>query len=75
MGDTTLGMLVANPGYGKLAHPRQVFLSDTMRAESEVAELKQSPSRTDAGIVTFAHRLVNQRDEIVCRCLRMALFK
>lgn len=68
-------MLVANPGYGKLAHPTPVFLSDTMRAESEVTEFKQSRSRTDAGIVTFAHRLVNQRDEIVCRCLRMALFK
>ncbi|PZU60683.1 MAG: dehydratase, partial [Sphingobium sp.] len=27
------------------------------------------------GIVTFTHRLLNQRDEIVCQCLRMALLK
>ncbi len=73
--DTTLGTLVANLGYDKLVHPKPVFLGDTMRAESEVAELKESRSRPDAGIVTFAHRLINQRDEIVCQCLRMALLK
>ncbi len=75
VGDTTLGTLVANLGYDKLVHPKPVFLGDTMRAESEVAELKESRSRPDAGIVTFAHRLINQRDEIVCQCLRMALLK
>lgn len=75
VGDTTLGTLVANLGYDKLVHPKPVFLGDTMRAESEVVELKESRSRPDAGIVTFAHRLLNQRDEIVCQCLRMALLK
>ncbi|RVT40129.1 MaoC family dehydratase [Sphingobium algorifonticola] len=73
VGDTTLGTLVANLGYDKLVHPRPVFLGDTLRAESEVVELKESRSRPNAGIVTFAHRLLNQRDEIVCQCLRMAL--
>ena len=43
--------------------------------ESEVAELRESRSRPDAGIVTFAHRLLNQRDEIVCQCLRSALLR
>ena len=75
VGDTTLGTLIANLGYDKLVHPKPVFLGDTMRAETEITELKPSKSRPGAGIVTFTHRLINQRDEIVCQCLRMALLK
>ncbi|MDB5737022.1 MAG: MaoC-like dehydratase [Sphingomonas bacterium] len=73
VGDTTLGTLVANLGYDKLVHPKPVFIGDTMRAETDVTDLKDSRSRPDAGIVTFTHRLINQRDEIVCQCLRSAL--
>lgn len=75
VGDTTLGTLVANLGYDKLVMPAPVFIGDTMRATSEVVELKQSRSRPNAGIVTFKHELVNQRGEVVCRCLRMALLQ
>ena len=75
VGDTTLGTLVANLGYDRLVMPKPVFIGDTMRAESEVTDLKESRSRPEAGIVTFTHRLHNQRDEIVCQCLRMALLK
>lgn len=75
VGDTTLGTLVANLGYDKLVMPKPVFIGDTMRADSEVTDLKESRSRPEAGIVTFTHRLYNQRDEIVCQCLRMALLK
>ena len=73
VGDTTLGVLVANLGYDKLVMPHPVFIGDTLRAETEIAELKPSRSRPQAGVVTFAHRLINQRDEIVCQCLRSAL--
>ena len=31
--------------------------------------------RINAGIVTFRHDLLNQRDEIVCHCTRTALLK
>ena len=75
VGDTTLGTLVANLGYDKLVMPKPVFIGDTMRAETEVVELRESRSRPDAGIVTFRHRLINQRDETVCECLRSALLK
>ncbi len=71
--DTTLGTLVANLGYDKLTMPNPVFIGDTMRAETEVVELKESRSRPTAGIVTFRHELINQRNEIVCQCLRSAL--
>lgn len=75
VGDTTLGSLIANLGYDKLVMAAPVFIGDTLRCETEVTELRPSKSRPGAGIVTFIHRLRNQRDEIVCQCLRMALLK
>jgi len=73
--DTTLGTLVANLGYDKLVMPNPVFIGDTLRGETEISDLKPSKSRPGAGIVTFTHRLINQRNEVVCQCLRMALVK
>ena len=73
VGDTTLGTLVANLGYDKLVMPKPVFIRDTMRAETEIADLRESRSRPNAGIVTFRHELFNQRNELVCQCLRSAL--
>jgi len=73
VGDTTMGTLVANLGYDKLIMPAPVFIGDTLRAASEVMGLKDSRSRPNAGIVTFRHDLINQRGELVCRCLRTAL--
>ena len=75
VGDTTLGTLVANLGYDKLVMPKPVFLGDTLRAETEVIALKESKSRPDAGVVTFLHRCLNHRDEVVCQCERAALLK
>lgn len=75
VGDTTLGTLVANLGYDKLIMPHPVFIGDTMRATSEVVDLRESRSRPTAGVVTFRHELINQRDQIVCQCLRMAMLK
>ena len=71
--DTTLGTLIANLGYDKLVMPEPVFIGDTLRAESEVVEARASRSRPNAGIVTFRHDLLNQRDQRVCQCLRSAL--
>jgi acyl dehydratase len=73
VGDTTLGTLVANLGYDKVRMPKPVFIGDTLRAETEVTGLKESRSRPDAGIVTFEHRMLNQRGELVCVCERTAL--
>lgn len=75
VGDTTLGTLVANLGYDKLVMPKPVFIGDTLRATTEIVELKELKSRPNAGIVTFKHEMLNQRNEIVCQCLRMALVK
>jgi acyl dehydratase len=75
VGDTTLGTLVANLGYDKLVMPRPVFIGDTLRGETEVVELRDSKSRPEAGLVTFRHRMFNQRGEEVCSFLRTALLK
>lgn len=75
VGDTTLGTLVANLGYDKVRMPKPVFIGDTLRAETEVTALKESASRPGAGIVTFTHRMLNQRGETVCVMERAALIK
>jgi acyl dehydratase len=71
--DTTLGTLVANLGYDKLVFPKPVFIGDTLRSTSECFAVRESQSRPNAGIVTWAHRSFNQRDETVCECTRTAL--
>jgi acyl dehydratase len=73
--DTTLGVLVANLGYDRIRMPKPVFIGDTLHADTTVDELKASASRPGAGIVTFAHRMLNQRDELVCEGLRTALIR
>ncbi|MEO0590847.1 MAG: MaoC family dehydratase [Pseudomonadota bacterium] len=75
VGDTTLGTLVANLGFNNVVTPKPVFIGDTLRAETEVKELRESQSRPEAGIVTFTHELFNQRGEVVCRCERSALLQ
>ena len=75
VGDTTLGTLVANLGYDKVRMPKPVFVGDTLRAETEVIALRDSNSRPDAGIVTFAHRMFNQDGALVCECERTALMQ
>ena len=75
VGDTTLGTLVANLGYDKVVMPSPVFVGDTLRAETEGVELRESRSRANAGLVTFRHRMLNQREQEVCACLRTALLQ
>ncbi|MGD9811905.1 MAG: MaoC family dehydratase [Sphingobium sp.] len=73
VGDTTQGPLVANLGFDKVVLPKPVFIGDTLRCESEIKELRESKSRPNAGIVTWEHRLWNQRGEMVLTMLRTAL--
>ena len=41
-----------------------VLAGDTIRIEVEVAD-KRETKKTDRGIVTYRHRILNQRDEVV----------
>ncbi|GAA5512983.1 mesaconyl-CoA hydratase [Deinococcus carri] len=73
--ELTLGTLVANLGLTDVVFPKPVFHGDTIRAESEVLEVRESKSRPSAGLVTVEHRAVNQRGEVVARCKRTALMQ
>lgn len=75
VGETTLGTLVANLGFDKVRTPHPVFVGDTLHAVTEVIDLRDSKSAPDAGIVTFLHRAINQRGEIVCECHRIAMLR
>ncbi len=71
--DTTHGTTVANLGMDEVRFPSPLFCGDTIRIETEVLALRDSKSRPDNGIVIFAHRAFNQRDELVGECKRTAL--
>lgn len=73
VGDTTLGTAIANLGWDEVRFPKPLFHGDTVRIETEVIELRESKSRPDAGIVTFAHRAFNQKGELVASCKRSGL--
>jgi acyl dehydratase len=75
VGDTTLGTAIANLGCDELRFPKPVFHGDTLRFETEVAALRTSASRPEAGLVTLVHRAYNQRDELVASCSRVALVR
>ena len=71
--DTTLGTTVANLGWDEVRFPKPLYPGDTIHIQTEVLELRESKSRPDNGIVTFAHRAFNQHDVLVGVCKRTAL--
>lgn len=73
VGETTLGAAVANLGWDEVRFPKPIFHGDTLRVETEVVDLRESKSRPNAGIVTFAHRAYNQKGELVAHCKRSGL--
>lgn len=73
VGDTTLGVAVANLGWDEVRFPHPLFHGDTIRVETEVIDLRESRSRPNAGIVTFVHRAYNQNDVLVASCKRAGL--
>ena len=73
VGDTTLGTTVANLGWNDVSFPKPLFHGDTIRVQTKVAELRDSKSRPDNGIVVFEHCAYNQKNELVGVCKRSAL--
>ena len=71
--DTTLGTTVANLGWDEVRFPAPLFHGDTIRVESEVLEIRESKSRPQNGVIIFAHRAYNQKNQLVAVCKRSAL--
>jgi len=55
----------ANLQWTDIKLPRPVFAGDTLWAESEILELRESKSNPSVGIVSMRCRGVNQRREVV----------
>ncbi|CAM3551472.1 MaoC family dehydratase [Deinococcus frigens] len=73
--ELTLGTLVANLGMTDVVFPKPVFHGDTIHAESEVLEARESKSRPNQGLVTVEHRAINGRGEVVAQCKRTMLMQ
>jgi itaconyl-CoA hydratase len=54
-----------NLGWREVRLPAPVFAGDTIRAETEILEKRESRSRPGFGVVTVRTRGLNQRDEVV----------
>ncbi len=72
--ELTEGTIVANLGYDKVVHPNPVFHGDTVYAESEIVEKRESKSRPNAGIVRIKCVGKNQDGKVVVEFERTALF-
>ena len=73
--DTTIGTTIANLGMTDVRFPKPVFHGDTLRVQTKVVSMRESKSRSDAGIVEFLHTAFNQRGEVVAQCTRQALMR
>lgn len=66
----TSQLAFANLGWDEIRLTHPVFVGDTLYAESEVLELRESESRPHGGIVTIRTRGLNQEGEEVVRWRR-----
>ena len=64
---------VANLGWTDIAMTRPVFPGDTLYAETEVIEKRESKSRPEQGVVTVKTIGKNQHGDVVCTFLRKVL--
>ena len=69
----TSGKAIANLEYESIKHDAPVFIGDTVYAESEVLEVRESRSKPDRGVVYIETRALNQRDERVLTMRRRFL--
>lgn len=64
---------IANLGWEDVQLPHPLFVGDTLYAESEALDVRQSKSRPNAGVVTVRTRGLNQHGDIVLDCRRSVL--
>jgi itaconyl-CoA hydratase len=63
----------ANLGWGDIKLPSPVYAGDTLWAESEVLNVRESQSRPSCGIVGIRTRGLNQRGDVVIEFTRSFL--
>jgi len=67
------GKAIANLATEGLSHPNPVFHGDTLFAETEVLEARESRSKADRGIVKVHTRVLNQDGVLVAEFRRLVL--
>lgn len=72
--DLTEGTIVANLGYDKVVHPNPLFHGDTVYAETQVLDKRDSASRADCGIVRLKQTGRKQDGTIVVEFERTVMF-
>ena len=65
----------ANLGWDKVTLPAPVFVGDTLYAETEVTDKRESKSRPGEGIVTFSHVGRNQHGDVVATASRKTMVR
>lgn len=72
--ELTEGTIVANLGYDKVIHPHPVYHGDTLYAETEVLDKRESKSNPDRGIVRLKQTGRNQDGVVVIELERTVMF-
>src|SRR3954465_15373669 len=67
------GKAIANLATEELSHPAPVFHGDTLFAETEVLEVRESRSKPDRGTVKVHTRVLNQEGVLVAEFKRLVL--
>jgi acyl dehydratase len=67
------GKAIANLATESLSHPAPVFHGDTLFAETEVLEVRESRSKPDRGTVKVHTRVLNQDGVLVAEFKRLVL--
>ena len=67
------GKAIANLDYEKIIHDAPVFLGDTLHAETEILEVKESKTKPNRGIIFVETRAFNQNNKKVLTLRRHIL--
>ena len=67
------GKAIANLDYDRISHDQPVFIGDTLHAETEILQLRESKTKVDRGIIFVETRAYNQRNEKVLTLRRHVL--
>ena len=67
------GKAIANLDYEKITHDGPVFIGDTIYAETEILDKRESKSKPDRGIVYVETKAYNQKGEKVLTLRRHVL--
>lgn len=67
------GMAIANLDYEKITHDGPVFIGDTIYAQTEILDKRESKSKLDRGVVYVETKAFNQREELILTLRRHVL--